>query len=115
MRNNMVIREGSMGMKIERAITFVLLLLSLAYALSPSYAYADPFSGSGFESRMENLQNKFINVVLPLMSIMGLIYAGILASSGNEAAKGKIFVIILGSIVGFLAPYIIGWIKGILT
>jgi hypothetical protein len=92
-----------------------LLLFSFSTFFVPTPSYADGFGGSGFESRMENIQNKFINVVLPLMSILGLVYAGVLAASGNEAAKGKIMVIIIGSIVGFLAPHIIGWIKGILS
>lgn len=101
-------------MKASRLWAVGLLFLVFSSVLAPESAYAD-FGGSGFESRMENLQNKFINVVLPLMSILGLVYAGVLAASGNEAAKGKIMVIIIGSIVGFLAPHIIGWIKGILS
>ncbi len=102
-------------MKTRQLWAVGLLILVFSAVLAPEYSYADGFGGSGFESRMENLQNKFINVVLPLMSILGLVYAGVLAASGNEAAKGKIMVIIIGSIVGFLAPHIIGWIKGILS
>ena len=102
-------------MKSRHLWTVGLLIVIFGALFAPSLSYADGFGGSGFESRMENLQNKFINVVLPLMSILGLVYAGVLAASGNEAAKGKIMVIIIGSIVGFLAPHIIGWIKGILS
>ncbi len=98
----------------NRIWMIVVLLIVLTAVLAPEFAFADFGIGGGFESRMEALQSKFINVVLPLMSIMGLIYAGILAASGNEAAKGKIVIIIIGCIVGFLAPHLIGWIKGIL-
>ena len=97
---------------MRKAYMIGLLFIVWTNVITPQFAYAD--FGGGFESRMENLQNKFINVVLPLMSIMGLIYAGILAASGNETAKAKITVIIIGCIAGFLAPHIIGWIKAIL-
>ena len=101
--------------RVEHFLAVALLLVMLGLALSPNLAYATDFSGGGFESRMENLQNKFIDVILPIMSILGLVYAGILAASGNEGAKGKITIIIEGSIIGFLAPHIIGWIKAILS
>lgn len=98
----------------KRMLMLGMLFIVLTGVLAPQFAYADFGDGSAFESRMESLQNKFINVVLPLMSILGLVYAGILAASGNETAKAKISVIIIGCIMGFLAPHIIGWLKAIL-
>lgn len=92
-----------------------ILLVLLGLSFAPNLALAGEFGGGGLESRMDNLQSKFINVILPIMSILGLVYAGIIAASGNEGAKAKILVILIGSIVGFLAPHIILWIKGILT
>ena len=70
---------------------------------------------SGFENKMANLQNKFSTFILPVMSVLGLVMAAILAATGNEGAKSKIWFCLIGSGVGFLAPYIIGWIQGILN
>ena len=97
--------------KIKRVWAMALLLVTLTCAFAPTCVYADNFSGGGFESRMENLQSKFINVVLPLMSIFGLVYAAIIAASGNEGAKGRITVVVIGSIIGFLAHTLLGGSK----
>lgn len=70
---------------------------------------------SGFENKMANLQQKFSSFILPVMSVLGLVMAAILAAMGNEGAKSKIYFCLVGSGVGFLAPYIIGWIQGILN
>ncbi len=69
------------------------------------------FAQSGFESKVDSLTDKLIAVVLPAVSILGLIYAAILAASGDAAAKGRMILVIGASIVGFLAPVIIDWFK----
>lgn len=89
------------------------LALSALVILFPEITYAAVVK-SGFENKMSALQSKFTGVILPIMSVFGLVYAGILAATGNEGAKGKITFCIIGSITGFLAPYIIGWIQGVL-
>ncbi len=66
---------------------------------------------SGFENKMANLQQQFSSFLLPVMSVLGLVIAGILAATGNEGAKSKIWFCLIGSGVGFLAPYIIGWLQ----
>jgi hypothetical protein len=75
-------------------------------ALMPEFAHAQ-FTG-GFESKMQGLTSKLITVVLPLISVLGLVYAVILALTGDGAAKGRIIMVIVCSIVGFMAPQIIG-------
>lgn len=89
-------------------ITCIVAISTLLYFL-PDTALAQ-FSGN-FESKVGNLQSRLINTLLPLMSIFGMIYAGILAATGNESAKGKILLCVIGSIIGFLAPQIIEWLK----
>lgn len=70
---------------------------------------------SGFESKMSHLQRNLSSFVLPVMSVLGLIMAAILAAIGNESAKSKIWLCLIGSGIGFLAPYIIGWLQRILS
>lgn len=65
----------------------------------------------GFESKVDSLTDSLIAVVLPAVSILGLIYAAILAASGDAGAKQRMVLVIVASMVGFLAPVIIDWVK----
>ena len=79
-------------------------------ALFPESAFAQVMGG-GFESKMQGLTTTLITVILPLVSVLGLVYAVILALTGDGAAKGRIIMVIVCSIVGFMAPHIIGWFQ----
>lgn len=85
------------------------LAIVTVVTLMPDLALAQ-FSG-GFESKMQGLTNKLITVILPLISILGLVYAVMLALTGDGAAKGRIVMVIVCSIIGFMAPHIIGWFQ----
>jgi hypothetical protein len=87
----------------------VLLLVVGVLALTPELAHAQ-FAG-GFEAKMQNLTTRLITVVLPLISVLGLVYAAILAVAGDGAAKGRIITVIVCSVIGFLAPHIISWFQ----
>lgn len=97
----------------KTVLLFYIATLALII-FSPELGFASIVK-SGFENKMSALQSKFTGVILPIMSVFGLVYAGILAATGNEGAKGKITFCLIGSVVGFLAPYIIGWIQGVLA
>ncbi len=100
-----------------KQITVIIFLLSLLVLFSFFYqseALAVVLK-SGFENKMTHLQHKLSSFILPVMSVLGLVMAGILAAIGNEGAKSKIWFCLIGSGVGFLAPYIIGWLQGVLN
>jgi type IV secretory pathway VirB2 component (pilin) len=99
-------------MLVHKKISLGMILFVGVMFLVPELSFAAV--AGGFESKMNNLQNNLINVVMPLMAILGLVYAGILAATGNESARGKIILVLFGSIMAFLAPHVIGWIKAIL-
>ena len=107
------VKGNHMNKKLLNAV-FILIGVFLFLALAEP-ALAGPIGKAGFESKMGQLQDKFIGVILPIMSIFGLVTAGILAAIGNESAKGKIVFCVVGSVVGFLAPYIIGWIQAVVS
>ena len=88
----------------------MILFLILVMAFYPETALAQ-FGAGAFESRMQGLTTKLITVLLPLMSIIALIYAVFLALMGDGAAKGRIFMVICVSVVGVLAPYLIRWFQ----
>ncbi len=98
----------------KKTVFLVYITILALIVFSPEFSFASIVK-SGFENKMSALQSKFTGVILPIMSVFGLVYAGILAATGNEGAKGKITFCLIGSVVGFLAPYIIGWIQGVLA
>lgn len=97
-------------MNKQNMISMVFMITLVAFvAFMPDLAYAQ-FAG-GFESKMQGLTTKLITVILPLVSVLGLVYAVILALTGDGAAKGRIIMVIVCSIIGFMAPHIIGWFQ----
>jgi len=102
------IRKNKAGL-----VTVALMLgISAVFLLVPELSFAQ-FGGSGFESKVQNINTSLITRILPLVSIFGLFYAAVLAISGDGEAKSKIFGVLLASTVGFLAPMIIEWLKGL--
>lgn len=87
----------------------ILIAIVSVFALMPDLAHAQ-YAG-GFESKMQGLTTKLITVILPLVSVIGLVYAVILALTGDGAAKARIIMVIVCSIIGFMAPHIIGWFQ----
>lgn len=82
------------------------LIAILGFALM-----SEPAMAFGFESKMQNITSQLISTVLPLLSVLGLVYAAILALSGDAAAKARIITVIAMSLIGFLAPAIIQWLQ----
>ena len=84
--------------------------IGLVALLFPEIVSAQLFA-SNFESRMKGLTNQLMTVILPMMSVLGLVYAVLLALAGDGGAKGRIIMVIVCSLVGFLAPHIISWFQ----
>ena len=85
-------------------LTALLLPILLLVLVEPSMAYE-------FESRTKSLTSNLISTVLPLASTLGLVYAAFLAVTGDASAKIRIITVVVCSIVGFLAPHFIEWLK----
>ncbi|MBF0363678.1 MAG: hypothetical protein HQK49_21850 [Oligoflexia bacterium] len=97
-------------MKYLKTILYIIAIVALVFVIN-SDVFALTVGGGGFESKVKSLQDKFLNVILPIMAVFGLGYAGILAATGNEGAKGKIVLCLIGSAVAFLAPYIVAFVQ----
>lgn len=100
----------------ENKINILMLVLMIGLTaiifLAPELSFAQ-YGGSGFESKVQNINSNLITRILPLVSIFGIFYAAVLAITGNGEAKGKIMGVLLASAAGFLAPMIIEWLKGL--
>lgn len=87
----------------------------LVVALCPHISFADDFGGIGADAlsqRVSGLTSKIIGTILPAISILGLVYAAILAASGDQSAKGRMVLILIACVIGFLAPIVIKWFQG---
>ncbi len=86
-----------------------LKLLALSTAITPMLAMAS------VESTLMNIQGKLINVILPLAGIIGLAFAGLSFVAGHENARSRLWFGIVGAVVGFGAPSIIAFIRGLVN
>jgi hypothetical protein len=91
---------------------FIIILVSL-FLPSDVFAQIGGIGSSGLATRMTNLTNQVIGFVLPAVSVLGLVYAAILAAMGDQGAKQRIVLVLIASIVGLIAPLIIHWLKSI--
>lgn len=82
-----------------------LLLAVLAIAIHPSIAFAD------FEGSLRNVKSQLSNVVLPLLSVIGLLVAAFSYLTGNQNAKQHITYALIGAAVGFGSQAIIDFIS----
>ncbi len=82
---------------------FILLMLGLM-VLAPENALAQAAS---FDSKVNSLTNMIVGKILPAVAVFGLVYAAILAATGDESSKKRMVLVIVASIVGILAKFII--------
>jgi hypothetical protein len=85
--------------------------MTAAMALVPELCFADYYGGSDFQNKMSGLTNNLVNVLMPAVAILGLVYAAILAAMGDESSKSRMSLCIFASVVAFLAPLFIHWIQ----
>ena len=67
------------------------------------------------ESTLSAIQSRLITTILPLMGILGIIWAAFSFFSGNPNAKNHLFLAIVGALIGFGAPSIIAFIRGLVN
>lgn len=91
----------------------MLVGLGVLMILYPDLAMAQ-FAG-GLESKVQGVTNGLITFLLPAASVIGLVYAAILAATGDAGAKQRMVLVIVASVMGFLAPLIIRWLQGMAT
>lgn len=97
-----------MHRKLDIGIAFLCIGVTAICFFFPEFALAQ---FGGFESRVTSLTKSIVTVILPAVSILGLVYAAILAVTGDGAAKNRIVTVVVCSVVGFLAPLIIKWLQ----
>ncbi|MBS1983083.1 MAG: hypothetical protein JST16_02830 [Bdellovibrionales bacterium] len=84
-------------------------VLAFAAGAIPTLAYAS------VESSLMAIQSKLINFVLPVGGIIGLIFAGLSFVMGRENARSHLILALIGAGVGFGAPSLIEFIRGVVN
>ena len=67
------------------------------------------------ESSLATLQNRLLTVVLPLVSIVGLLFGAMSFALGNPNGRNHLIMSCLGAALGFGGPSIIAFIRGIVS
>jgi type IV secretory pathway VirB2 component (pilin) len=65
------------------------------------------------EGTLSAIQSKLITVILPLAAILGLVFAGLSFVMGSQNARGHLVLAIIGAVIGFGAPSIVAFIRGL--
>lgn len=63
------------------------------------------------ESSLMAVQTKLIGTILPIVAILGLVFAGFSFVAGSPNARSHLILAIIGAAIGFGAPSIVGWIQ----
>jgi hypothetical protein len=95
-----------MNKKFFSHFLFLILTLGLTYA---EFALAQ---AGGFDSKVNGITNMIVGKILPAVSIFGLVYAAILAAVGDESSKRRMVLVVVASIVGILAKFVIPLFQG---
>lgn len=81
------------------------LILTVLVTMTPDIAYAD------LEGSIQNVKSYLSSVVLPLLSVIGLLFASFSYLTGNQNSKQHITYALIGAAVGFGAQQIIDFIS----
>lgn len=66
------------------------------------------------ESSLMTIQTKLVGTILPLVAILGFVFAGFSYLSGNANARNHLILAIVGAIVGFGASSIVSFLRGLI-
>lgn len=94
-------------MKLSKTAMFSIIALSVL--LLPDLGYCS------VESTLGAVQSKLINVILPLAAVLGLVASAFSFFTGNPNARSHMWLAIIGACVGFGAPSIIAFVRGLVN
>lgn len=93
--------------KVLSRVLYVALWAALVYILF----FAPDVCHASVESSLLGLKSKLTGVILPVLSVCGLVFAGISFYTGQESAKQHIVYALIGCAIGFGAQAIVDFIS----
>lgn len=102
-------KTGQYILKIakNRNVQLFTLIFFVSAVVFPTTGYCS------VESTLSAIQGKLITTILPLVAILGLVFAALSFAAGSQNARGHLVLAIIGAMVGFGAPSIIAFIRGL--
>lgn len=88
----------------NKTSSLIMLMIFGVVIFAPDLVYAQ--AGS-FDSKVNSITNMIVGKILPAVAVFGLVYAAILAATGDESSKRRMVLVIVASIVGILAKFVI--------
>ncbi len=87
----------------------ILLMGAGILTLCPELAMAS------VESTLSNVQDKLVSTILPLVAILGLVFAGFSFVMGSASARSHLILAIIGAFIGFGAQSIVSLIRSLVN
>lgn len=84
--------------------TFVLILICALPIMA----------SASVESSLMTIQTKLVGTILPLVAILGFVFAGFSYLTGNANARNHLILAIVGALVGFGASSIVSFLRGLI-
>ncbi len=91
-----------------RKLVLPILVLTLSMYLS-SNGYCS------VESSLGAIQSKLISTILPMAAILGLVIAALSFVAGSQNARSHLILAIFGALIGFGAPSIVEFLRGLVN
>ena len=92
---------------MSKSILAYSAVVCLATLLGPEIALAS------VESTLTAIQSKLITTILPLCAILGLVFGAFSFFMGNPNARTHVILAIIGAVIGFGAPSIVAFVRGL--
>lgn len=92
---------------MSKSILAYSAVIGLATLLGPEIALAS------VESTLTAIQSKLITTILPLCAILGLVFGAFSFFMGNPNARTHVILAIIGAVIGFGAPSIVAFVRGL--
>ncbi len=92
-------------MNNQKIVSALTLILIIAFPI---------FGFCSVESSLAAVQSKLIGTILPLVAIIGLVFAGLSFVAGSQNARSHLVLAIIGAAIGFGAPSIVSWIQSLI-
>ena len=83
------------------------LIVACAFLIMPELAMAS------VESSMMALQQKLLGTILPLLSVLALLFAGLAYLTGSPNARSYLIASIIGAAIAFGAESIVSLIRSV--
>lgn len=79
-------------MKYQKVFSVLTLILIMAF---PTLGFCS------VESSLAAVQTKLIGTILPLVAIIGLVFAGLSFVAGSQNARSHLILAVIGAAIGF--------------